>query len=224
MHRLPTAASGHHVDARASASSRSVARVAAALLFAAAPSLACASGPVGDPRVQPYPAGWPALAGMSSRCTELDGLYGDPIVADRGGAPPRDGIRDGAWAAFDLPIGVVRADDPLVVMRQLALDVRSDGSLDVRYLLDGAEVVRRSFAAAEVSCGAEGLSLTARDRWRHLPPKNTIRGPDTVRTTLYRAGGHLYVRTDATTRTRVLGVVPLRWTSVAWQRHEVDAH
>ncbi|MCA3181482.1 MAG: hypothetical protein O9345_15110 [Burkholderiaceae bacterium] len=57
-----------------------------------------------------------------------------------------------------------------------------------------------------------------------LPPKNTIRGRDKVRTTLYRVGGHLYVRTDATTRTRMLGVVPLWWTSVAWQRHEVDAH
>ncbi len=94
----------------------------------------------------------------------------------------------------------------------------------MRHLLDGAEVVRRNFAAAEVSCGADGLSLTARDRWRHLPPKNTIRGPDTVRTTLYRVGGHLYVRMDATTRVRVPGGVPLRSTSVAWQRHEVDTH
>lgn len=84
--------------------------------------------------------------------------------------------------------------------------------------------MRRSFAAAEVSCGADGLSLTARDRWRHLPPKNTIRGPDTVRTTPYRVGGHLYVRTDATKRVRMLGVVPLWSTSVAWQRHEVDTH
>jgi len=166
MHRVPTAASGHRVYARASAWSRSVARIASGLLLAAAPALAPAAGPVGEPRVQPYPAGWPTLAGMSSRCTELNGLYGDPMVPDRGGAPPRDGIRDGAWAAFDLPINVVRADDPLVVMRQLALDVRSDGSLDVRDLLDGAEVVRRSFAAAEVSCGADGLSLTARDRRR----------------------------------------------------------
>jgi hypothetical protein len=201
---------------RAAACRLHVASACAALLLAAAP--AAAEGLSGGGYVQPYPSQWPRLAGMSARCTELRGHYADPIPVDRAGVPPREGARYGAWAAFGIAMHTARADDPTVSFRRFTLDVRPDGGLSVRYATDGAEVATRDFPASEVSCGAEGLSLTAFDRGRLLPSRYANRSPDLVRSTLYRVGGHLYVRTDATTRMRWFGVVPVSSTVVSWQR------
>ena len=143
---------------------RAVRRTAAALLLAAAPVIAPAEGRSGSASVQPYPSHWPPLAGMSSRCTELRGQYLDPFPVDRAGAPPRDGARYGAWAVFGIARHTARADDPTVAIRQFTLDVRADGALSLRCVTDGAEVATRVFAAEDVRCGADGLSLIAYDR------------------------------------------------------------
>lgn len=168
--------------------------------------------------MQPYPAQWPRLAGMSSRCIELRGEYDDPIPVDRAGVLPREGGRYGGWAAFGMARHTVGADDPTIAIRRFVLDVRADGSLNVRYVADGIEVATRSFPAGDVTCGSDGLALTAFERRQLLPPKHANRSPDIERSTLYRVGGHLYVRTDATTRMRWFGVVPLSSTVVSWQR------
>ena len=84
----PRPAADHRISGR----SRLV-LLATVLLLGATPALAPAEGFSGGGYVQPYPAQWPRLIGMSARCTELRGQYLDPIPVDRAGAPPREGGR-----------------------------------------------------------------------------------------------------------------------------------
>lgn len=223
-HAVPHAApSARTADRHGPRRAQVAARAVSAVLLAMTPALVQAQRLPAESHAQPYPAAWPSLSGMSPSCAEIAGRYRDPMDSDRGGAVPRDGIRYGAWAALGFASNTVGANDPLFTTRQVEFKVRADGALAVRYVLDGAEVATRSFPGSAVACRPDGLALTAFDRRQILPPKVAIRGPDTVRSVFYRVGGYLYVKTIATTWSRVLYVVPLSSTVVTWQRFAVDA-
>lgn len=189
-----------------------------ALLFVLLSDLAIA-GVFTTERVQPYPADWPPLSGMSETCHEVQGSFVDPNSwrwEREEGRAKYGGTREAAWIVFGLTGKEIRSEDRKVTNRVFALAIRADQSLTVSYRIDGKEVASRSFGKDKVSCGNDGLTITTLEHSGVVLDKLPNEGHTIRQTTIYRFNGYLYVRTTYKTKAWVLQVVPQSFLNVNW--------
>jgi hypothetical protein len=201
------------------------------ILIALLPSIANA-GVFSTERVQPYPAEWPVLSGMSETCLEVQGTYidsnrwrwereefpGSPLGSKYGGS------LEAAWMALGFEEKDVRSQDRMVKFRAFNVAFDPDQSVTVTYLLDEKVVAVRNFARDKVSCTREGLTIAVLERSFDVPffgfPN---KGKSWTRSTLYKNQNHLYVKTIQDTKATVAHVVPQSFLNVYWFRfHERD--
>jgi hypothetical protein len=196
-----------------------------ALLIGLLPALANA-GIFTTEQVQPYPANWPTLSGMSDSCAEVQGSFVDPNTwrwahEENPGSSlgtKNEGTREAAWQAFGLSADDVRYWDETVKSRVFKILIGADQSVTIDYLLDQKVVATRTFTKDKVSCNKDGLTITIIDRYGVVIDKLPNKGHATRHSTIYKLQGNLYVKETAMTKATVAYVWPHSSTHVNWFR------
>lgn len=176
--------------------------------------------------IQPYPSSWPALAGMSANCAEVQGSYIDPNERRWKHEQQPDSLYgeklgpqyDKAWIAFGLSPKEVQHETRYAVPRVFSIEMAADRTVLVKYTIGGMLVSSRSFGRGQWSCNAEGLVLTVFDRKGRGIDKVPYHGHSITRATLYRVREHLYVKSERRSKDWLLHVVPQSYHDVDWLR------
>lgn len=195
------------------------------LLTAILLSSAAHAGTFSTSDVRPYPAGWPALSGMSPTCAEVQGSYIDPNLehwAYGAHGEPYRGSYERAWEALGLPADEAQSDKKTAMPRVFSIEVNANQTVTIKYMVDGELASMRSFGKNEWSCGPAGLALTLVDHTGSVFKRGGAEGRTITRATIYRVRRHIYVRSTDSTKAWAMKVVPQSVYEEHWSRFEVS--
>jgi hypothetical protein len=179
--------------------------------------------------VQPYPPGWPELAGMSADCREVAGMYVDPnrmhwqSVEQHGGVTSkRGGSLEAAWPAFGfLDYDRLRLNDSSIRQRAFSIAFAPDGDLVIDYYLERNGVSTRRLDRSKWACDKNGLHATTLERKGVISDLIPNRGWSRRSVSLHRVGSELFVKEINESTIYYLHVLPVHDHEERWHRFPV---
>jgi hypothetical protein len=177
----------------------------------------------GSTTIEPYPRDWPALAGMSAGCGEVQGVYADPnimhwdkVERSAGVVSRTGGHLDAAWVTFAfIDQGAQRSG-------QRSFSIAFDGpdTLLIGYQFDGKLAASKRLGPDKWQCDKDGLHVTTLERSGALADKLPSHGMMRRSVTLYRVGDALYSKTVNNSRLMLLHALPQHYLDARWQRFD----